>query len=172
MTLKLGVNQFIHHKETIMKNKTKYRLFKLLQWSLRLGLVMTVLGFAVSGIIIALDLSPFRDPDPFWHPAIILGLYIGTYGLYLFGGAFVLFLIKGLAFSVHIHRTTIEQSVDSFGKKITVMGNALLPVMGLVAREMVLGWANSDNSEEVEQDSFGYLWSESQGHLFTDKYHY
>ena len=25
-----------------MKNKTKYRIFKLLQWSLRLGLVMTI----------------------------------------------------------------------------------------------------------------------------------
>ena len=131
-----------------MKNKTKYRIFKWLQWSLRLGLVMTVLGFAFSGIIVALDLSPFLDPDPFWHSAIILGLYIGTYGLGLFGLAFMLFLVRGLAFSVHLHRATIEQSVDSWGKKVTVMGNALLPVMGLVAREMVLGWANSDNSEE------------------------
>ena len=154
-----------------MKNKTKYRIFKLLQWSLRLGLVMTILGFAFSGIIVALDLSPFLDPDPFWHSAIILGLYIGTYGLCLFGLAFMLFLVKGLAFSVHIYRTTIEQSVDSFGKKITVMAKALLPVLGLITEVMVKGLGNSDN-ENVEQDSFGYLWSESQGHLFTNKYHY
>ncbi len=160
-----------------MKTKTKYRIFKLLQWSLRLGLVMTVLGFAFSGIIVALDLSPFLDPDPFWHSAIILGLYIGTYGLGLFAVAFMLFLVKGLAFSVHLHRTTIEQSVDSWGKKITVMGNALLPVMGLITEVMIEGMGNSDNEvveEVVEQDrdSFGYLWSESQGHLFTNKYHY